>query len=308
MDVAPREDAFRPAEPYFREALSVQPNDIVALVYLARCHKEQKAYDRALADLTAALRYWPASGLLYAERADVEAEQGNTDLALTSLRKAIELEPGSDDLQVRMGRVREDRGEVDEAIQCYRSAIQLNPRSLQGHSRLVVSLYSKGRRLELAGKVQDATPIYEEVARELQTCYSINPNYFPTYMSSGAILSNMGAFAKAETAFRNAVFLQPSNEEARTSLAMVQMRLKKPDEAIKNLRAALQIAPESARAHFLFGVLLSDEGYPEKGLEHLQTAVDLDRKQHGAANPSYLAKLKEVQARVNASSRPITSP
>jgi hypothetical protein len=57
------------------------------------------------------------------------------------------------------------------------------------------------------------------------------------------------------------------------------------------------------------GSLLADDGFLEKGLEHLQQAVDLDRDQdHGAVDANFLKKLQEVKRRYTASTRPVTSP
>jgi tetratricopeptide (TPR) repeat protein len=301
---------FAVAERDFRRVLTMRGNDYVALRGLARCYSAAKDNVRAAATISVALREWPRSVEFLVERSSLQVESGDTLGALATLDQALEIDPKSDDVYLNIGRVHEHRGEIDTAIQDYRQAIKLNDRSLQGHNRLAVALYNEGRKLELSGRREEARPIYEEVARELEIVSSIDPEYFPLYMSSGAILTNMGAFSKAEIAFKNAVYLQPENLDARTSLAMVQTRLKKHSEAIKHLSVALRIEPKSAKAHFLSGLVLADERQYDKALEHLQRAVDLDQEknENGAVDPNFLKKLNEVKAMVGATSKPITSP
>lgn len=297
------------AEQLFHEVLAIRGNDPLALVLLGRCEARSGEYERAMADISVALRYWPASGVFYSEQAAMELDRGYSELALASMQQALDLEPESDASWLRMGRIHEARGEVEEAIQSYRHAITLNERSILAHNYLAVMLYYQGRQLELAKKNEEAKSLYAEVAKELQIVNSLDSTYFPVYMSSGAILWNMGAFDKAELAFSNAVYLQPKNVEALTSLAMVQLKLKKKAHALRNLRAALTLDPKNPRAHFFVGSVLSDDGFLKLGLEHLQLAVQLDAERHDrAVDPIYLKKFEEVKRRYTASTRPVKSP
>lgn len=243
------------AEQCFRRVLAMRSNDYTSLVGLARCYIRAKDSVAATRQLAQAMQAWPRSAELYDELGGMQLDGKDSAKALETLRAGLAIDPQYDELYVDIGRVHEERGETDLAIQFYRQAIKLNDRSLKGHNHLAVVLYNQGRKLELGKNPQLARPIYEEVAKELQITNSIDPQYFPVYMSSGAILTNMGAFSKAEIAFKNAVYLEPTNVEAHTSLAMVQIRLKKDSDALKNLRDATRLDPKSSRAHFLFGTL-----------------------------------------------------
>jgi tetratricopeptide (TPR) repeat protein len=290
----PKADPSKAAE-HFREALNIKRDDTVAMISLARAYFNMNEWDRALGQFKMAQAAQPNSPLVYAGLGDLYFQRGYSTPAIEEYEKAIKLDPNNDDLYVNLGRVHEKRGETEAAIDCYRKAIKANPRSVFGHNFLAVLLYNKGRELELGKNPESARPYYEEVAKELQIVNSIDSQYFPVYMSSGAILTNMGAYAKAEIAFRNAVYLQPNSADARSSLAMVQMRLKHFDDAKMHLLAALQLNPNYARAHFFLGMILSIEKDYNGALQHLQQAIDLDAQQNGGAvDATYLKKYREV--------------
>lgn len=283
------------AADHFRRALEVQPHDLVAMINLGNAYAQIGQWDRAVGQFKMAQAARPDSPEVYAGLGKLYLDNGYSTPAVAEYQKAIQLDPRNDELLVALGRVYESRGEKDKAVDQYRAAIKINPRNIFAHNFLAVLLYYKGRELEMAKNFDAAKSIYEEVAKELQTVNSIDSGYFPVYMSSGAILSNMGAFAKAELAFRNAVYLQPENVEARTSLAMVEIRLKKFDDAKTQLAEALQLGPQNARAHFFMGLILAEERDYDAALQHLRQAVQLDSQQHdGAVDPNYLKKLDEV--------------
>jgi tetratricopeptide (TPR) repeat protein len=291
---APKPDVAKAAE-NFRRALSVKKDDTVAMLSLGRAYAEMNDWDRAVGQFKMAQEMQPNSPQVYAGLADLYFQRGYSTPAISEYQKAIKLDPNNDDLLVSLGRVYERRGETEKAIEKYREAIKINPRSLFAHNYLAVILYNKGRALELGKKPEEARPLYEEVAKELQIVNSIDSQYFPVYMSSGAILTNMGAYPKAEIAFRNAVYLQPNNVEARSALAMVQIRLKHYDDARMHLAAALQIDPNSSKAHFLMGTALAAQKDYDGAMKHLQQAIELDAQQHeGAIDSNYLRKYREV--------------
>ncbi len=294
---------------YFQQALRVRENDYTALVGLARSYNVSGRYDDAINQLTFAMHAWPESAELHLERADVELSRGYSDAAMASAQRALELDAQNDEAYVVMGRVLEKRGETDRAIECYRSAIGFNPRSIRGHNYLAVLLYNKGRTLEMQHKDELVQPIYEEVAKELSIVASLNDRYFPVYMSTGAILTNMGAYEKAEIAFRNAVFLSPHNVDALTSLGMIEIKLKNPDRALGCLGEAFEIDRTSPRTNFFIGYAMSEKGELETALFYLERAVHYDaEKNHGNVDSNFLKKYREVKARLAASTQPATSP
>ena len=283
------------AAEHFRKALNVDNRDLVAMLNLGQAYAQMNDWDRAIGQFKMAQAARPDSGQVHAALAELYLRRGYSEPAVDEYEAALQLEPRNDEFMIGLGRVYEKRGEPDKAIELYRRAVKVNPRSVFGHNYLAVLLYYKGRALELAKKTDEAKAIYEEVAKELQIVNSIDSSYFPVYMSSGAILVNLGALPKAEIAFRNAVYLQPSNVEARTSLAMVQIRMRKDQDAKLNLTAALNLDPNSRRAHYFLGVILSHEKDVNGALEHLRKAVDLDAQQHdGAVDPLFLKTYREL--------------
>jgi tetratricopeptide (TPR) repeat protein len=283
------------AADHFRRALNVDGHDLVALTNLGQAYFQMGDWDRALGQFKMAKSARPDSARPYIGLADLYLQQGYSTTAIEEYQKALKIEPQNDDVLVRLGQAYERYGDAEKAIEQYRSAIKINPRNILAHNYLSVLLYGKGRALELKKDLEGAKAVYEEVAKELQIVNSIDNNYFPVYMSSGAILSNMGVMPKAEIAFRNAVYLKPNNVEARTSLAMVQIRMKKFADAKMHLTAALQMSPEFAKAHYFMGVILVQENDLDGAIQQFEQAINLDSSQHnGAMDPIYLRAYRDA--------------
>src|SRR5690348_17982850 len=60
------------AERCFQRVLRLDNNDYVAMLMLSRCYDEDKDPAAALAEVSLAIRAWPASSQLYAERSKIE--------------------------------------------------------------------------------------------------------------------------------------------------------------------------------------------------------------------------------------------
>ena len=67
----------------------------------------------------------------------------------------------------------------------------------------------------------------------------------------------------------------PKWADARYSLGSVYARIDRVPDAVRELRAALDLEPRHFRANLLLGRILTLQGDPQRALQYLQTAVDV---------------------------------
>ncbi len=92
----------------------------------------------------------------------------------------------------------------------------------------------------------------------------------------GAALAASGKMEEAAGEFREAVSIDPNDEEAHFNLALILNREKNIDGAIEEFRQVLRIKPNDALTHGDLGALLFGMGRLDEAIEHLQTAQRLD--------------------------------
>ncbi|MCG3136357.1 MAG: Photosystem I assembly protein Ycf3 [Phycisphaerae bacterium] len=128
------------AQPCLEEALSVQPNWILAWADLADVLERRGQLDPALDCWQKILLLNPNDahaaqqiGLLYADRGDVNTAE-------KYLRRAVQLQPERDQLQLNLGVVKARQGDLRSAKECFEAAIRLNPQSAEAFFNLGLTL------------------------------------------------------------------------------------------------------------------------------------------------------------------------
>ena len=83
-----------------------------------------------------------------------------------------------------------------------------------------------------------------------------------------------GSTRRRETA-EHALTLDATDASAHVALAKVQHQTGQIDEAIRELRLAVQLVPDSDDAHRLLGRFLAESGNTAEGVQELQRAISL---------------------------------
>jgi tetratricopeptide (TPR) repeat protein len=147
------------AAAHFGAVLERSPWFIAAFLGRAAAWTDLGRYDKADADLHAALAVWPDNPGTMLALGRLSARRGRFDQALTELRRATELDPSQADPWIAIGEVKSRLERQDEAIEAFRMAAERNPR----HPRvniLIGNAFEKKGLLEMAvGFLQKATSI-----------------------------------------------------------------------------------------------------------------------------------------------------
>ncbi len=108
-----------------------------------------------------------------------------------------------------------------------------------------------------------------------------------TYTNVGSLMVKQGRFAEAVPLLAKAVSANPAIAAPHLALGVAHRNLNQPDEALRHLREAARLAPESMEARSNLGLALMDVGRPKDAVDELKRAVELDPENPHARN--YLA-------------------
>jgi tetratricopeptide (TPR) repeat protein len=132
-------------------------------------------------------------------------------------------------------------GRSAEAEQARRQALRLAPRTAWEHCAL-------GRSLLRAGEVRAA-------AAEFRRAVALRPQDFWPHFYEGVCAYRLGDLPTALAAFRTCVALAPERAEVWHNRALTLAALGRRDEALADVRRALQADPGHAEAQALLGQL-----------------------------------------------------
>jgi superkiller protein 3 len=183
---------------------------------------------------------------------EVYFAKGMLDEALENVSKAIEM---AETIRKQMdnslamyyanrGTIQATKGNMDEAIVQYRKALAINPND-------VLALFNLGRALSDRDEFMDAMPLFERLV-------DITPDDPLAWFQLAKVyekldlrhVSDLHTIDNAISAYRRALELDPHNLEAAFALMEVFMNLRKPEEAILVLEAAVESNPDEPLAYY----------------------------------------------------------
>lgn len=221
---------FRAARDEFGQALRLRPNDPKPAFFLART-------DAQLGNLQAA-----AELLEKVQGADPQNAEAlytlayiYAQLADLTFAKLQERHPDSYLVDLLAGRVAESKQQYSEALEDYRNAA-----AKAGTTRGVH--YALGNALYLNAQLPEALA---EFKRELE----IDPGNYMAYVQAALILLPTDPDQALQLTTR-AERLQPASAPAFLVRGRALLALKKPEEAIADLKRAAALNPQEATVHF----------------------------------------------------------
>jgi len=194
----------------FRRAVEINPTLVEARLDLANLYARQSRYDEALKEYVTILSLEPSRPDVYANLAQVYLKTSNYDRAIESGRKALELDPRRRQAEYTVAQALIRLGKVE-----------------QGHQEL-----SKFQRMEAEAEAEE---------HHLREALSLNQE------ALSAVAKNQ--YDKAVMLLREAVAHDPQIGFPYARLGFVLMKTGDHEQAVKNLRKALELNFDLPQIH-----------------------------------------------------------
>jgi Flp pilus assembly protein TadD len=193
----------------------------------------------------------------YDEHAHRLYDNGEYDRALEVLKDGLVLYPNSVELLIGLGYTRLAREEFVWAKHAFEKALALEPE----HEDALAGL---GETLLRFGRQQEALQLFGQVRLE-GTSTDLD-----LLLSIGRALYREHLFYDALDTFNEAVAWYPENADAYAARAYTMHRLDDTEQALHDLRHALDLEPQLHEARIYLGHILYDRGNWREALEQFE--------------------------------------
>jgi tetratricopeptide (TPR) repeat protein len=288
-----------------------------------------KKYDDAIVDLTAVVKQRPDFGTAWAMLGLCEFTRKQYDNARVHLEKGQALGFGGSAESVRGARyhlgvllirdgeferaaallVPQAEGatlakEIQFALGMALLRIAGLPEDVPASERAVVERAGEASILLYNSKYDLALPMLKKLAAE-------NPSIPFLHYAYGTGLSSLSQFADARRELLDETKISPKSELPYLSLAGIELKLKRAEEALGYAQKALQLAPQSAEGRYVAGRSYLELDKFDEAISELETAArmapssaevhfQLARAYAKAKQPEKAAQERETFARLNA--------
>jgi tetratricopeptide (TPR) repeat protein len=157
-----------------------------------------------------------------------------------------------------------ETGSFEEAVSLLRGTVERHPADTDARLLLGTALALLPRR--------------SEALEELAEAVRLRPDFAPAHHALGMAFARFVEPELARRAFEKAIALDPRFAQAHISLSLVLAQVGEADGAARHLEAALEIegdSPAAAYAHYLRGLLYSEQERPEQAASAFVKAVAL---------------------------------
>jgi tetratricopeptide (TPR) repeat protein len=235
----------------------------------------------------------PDDPVLYGQLALVEKKAGDLAGAAASLRHELELLPDDPVRWVQLGVILAQEQQLENAAAAFQHALQLDPEDVVSANNLAQSLWTLGRREEAIRELRRVTAMRPEssmawinLGQSLEVtghkaaaedCYhkalANHGNSEPDLVTLARFCRSRGWLEAAVTNYNVAIKLQPGDANLRVEAGQNLLVLRHYFDAAQQLVEAVRLAPESAKAHFFYGMAVGQEGMAVEAEKQFREAL-----------------------------------
>ena len=159
--------------------------------------------------------------------------EGLIEQAMAAYEAILAREPRHADALQFMGVAKMQRGRGDEAIGLLKQAVGIDPKNSQAHYNLGLALRAEGNEPKALASFRRAI--------------AVEPRNFEAHNAiAGILLTAPDQLGTAEAHIRHALENNPKYTPALNNLALLLKARGRPEEALKEARAAVSLAPRHA--------------------------------------------------------------
>lgn len=286
---------FQTAIRDYRAYLAIRSNDFEAKVNLGAALVHEAQYDEAIADYKSALALAPHNdgilldlGLAYFKKGDFS----NARLQFEALRKS---QPGNVQVAILLGYSYLNLGKPSDAVDLLsplesRNAMNSDFEYVLGSALITTGKQDEGiERIEKVAKATDSAGAYylagttllkmnafEHAKVDLDAALRLDPKLPNIYTLAGTARDNSGHLDTAESAFREALKLNPNDFTANLYLGAILYKRRQLTEAKTYLDRAVQLDPTSSLARYETALMESVSGEYADATRNLEIVAKND--------------------------------
>ncbi|XP_061772972.1 protein O-mannosyl-transferase TMTC3 [Nerophis ophidion] len=190
--------------------------------------------------------------------------QNNYATALRYFLQATFVQPDDIGAHMNVGRTYKNLNKSREAEDAYLVAKSLMPQVIPGKKYATrVAPNHLNVYINLANLIRANQSRLEEADQLYRQAISMRPDFKQAYISRGELLLKMNKLTEARDAYLRALELDGTNADLWYNLAIVNIEMKEPSEALKNFQHALQLSPRHKLALFNSALLMQESGEPK---------------------------------------------
>src|SRR5271165_6597757 len=217
--------------------------------------------------------YHYALAHMYEEQVTVYGRSDLANKAIEEYRQAIEADPSSEFLTAGLAELYVKTGRIRDAVLEAQDIIKRDPKNLEAH-KLLGRIYLRSLGDMPGGSGSDnvlklAIEQYEEIVK-------LEPNNVDDHLLLGRLYRLNTDLQKAEAEFKTAIKLDPSSEEAVTTLAMLYTDEGDSARALQVL-ASVPDTARSAKLYSALGAAYEQRKEYKNAIDAYRHAVVLDR-------------------------------
>jgi len=229
-------ESFSSAKNLFQQLLSLQPQNIEALFYLAVIHQSESEDEKARDYYNQVLKLESEMPEALHNLGMLEYAQGNISLAIDCYRQAVELRPDFTAAICSLGIALLNLDKNNDAIARFQSVLDTEPDNLH-------ALIGLGTALRRTGKLDEAEEVLGKACKlpagSSQACNNM-----------GNLLKYRGKLHEALGYYQQALSIKPDDPEVLSNQGNTLQALGEVQAAVVHYRQAIMHAPEFAEAHW----------------------------------------------------------
>ncbi|XP_035280751.1 protein O-mannosyl-transferase TMTC3 [Anguilla anguilla] len=189
--------------------------------------------------------------------------QNNYVRALKYFLQATSVQPDDIGAHMNVGRTYKNLNRTKEAEEAYLIAKSLMPQIIPGKKYATrVAPNHLNVYINLANLIRANESRLEEADQLYRQAISMRPDFKQAYISRGELLLKMNKPVEARDAYLRALELDRTNADLWYNLAIVNIEMKDPSEALKHFNQALDLNPRHKLALFNSALLMQESGEP----------------------------------------------
>ena len=248
--------------------LKVEPNQFEALMILGTDYFRLRRIDDAVRYVQQGADRYPDRAEVWSRLGQLTLTRGDATAAAPLMEKAVRLAPSNPSYLYNYGWLLDQLDRDTEAVPYYERAIAASPLSFEAMNNLALLEVAAGhsaRSLSLLNRAVSSNP-------ENEAAYLNRANYHAAQRSWREALAD----------YARVLELNPQNGYAAVESARIHVELDRPDIAIEELNAALDLDPNLRDAYVLLSSAYKKKGREREAAAALEEAKRIKRTPNDA--------------------------